>query len=94
METFPCVGGTSWSGPSSHGTAGKVCVVLAGVFGEGCAGSKLPVPTGRELVKLCLQWKVTGGEEKQLSNYGEVGLLSLKKEPDISGAQRCWLSQV
>lgn len=44
VETFPCVGGTSWSGPSSCGTAGKVGVVTARVCSEGSAGSKLPVP--------------------------------------------------
>lgn len=65
VETFHSVGGTSWSGPGSCGAAGKVCVVLAHVFREGSAGSKLPVPSCHELLKLYVQWKVTGaGEEK------------------------------
>lgn len=32
-----------------------------------------------EVLKLYLQWKVPGEEEKQLSNHVEVGLLLVKK---------------
>lgn len=51
-------------------------------------------PSVRELLKLYLQWQVTAGGEEQLFNHFEVGLLLVKKDLDVVGAQRHWLGRV
>lgn len=80
--------------PAAVGLQGKFAWCLFMCFMKGLQAPSCLCPPVRELLKLYLQWKVTGGEEKQLSNHVDVGLLSVKKDLDVSGAQRCWLSQV
>lgn len=65
VEAFTCVGGSSWSGPPAVGLRGKFVWRLP-VFSEWSAGSKLPVPSCCELLKLWFWWEVTEQEEEQL----------------------------
>lgn len=61
---------------------------------KGLQASSCLCPSVHVLLKLYLQWQVAAGEEKQLSNRVEVGLLLVKKDLDVIGAQRHWLGQV
>lgn len=80
-------------GPAAVGLQGKFVWCLLMCLAKALQAPSCLCPRVCELLKLYLQWKVTGGEEKQLSNHVEVGLLSVKKDLDV-GAQRCWLGQV